>query len=153
MLMFFGPAIVRRVRGTAQDREFRAALSAVSQRAEKLGGGVSNGRRAFRYHVGAWFHGKEITDGAMPEIASIIRECRARGLGGAHLGLDVSRTSIGDEGIKLLHSVPGLELEPVRDTNVTKAGVDSLRRALPGTYVDAWPIDPAGATQAEHESE
>src|SRR5262249_12653648 len=60
-----GPALVQEIR-------FQNKLSVVNQRARRLGGGVSNGRRAFRYHVGAWFHGEEITDRAMPEIVSII---------------------------------------------------------------------------------
>jgi hypothetical protein len=140
-------------RETAREREFDSHLSAVNRRAWRLGGGVSNGRRSFRYHVGAWFHGKEITDRFMPEIISIIGECQSRGLGGAHLGLDLSRTSIGDEGIALLHSVHGLETVLIRDTDVTEAGVDSLQRALPETRVDAWPIDPAGRAQdGERES-
>jgi hypothetical protein len=130
---------------TPQEREFRRNLSAVNQRATRLGGRVSNGRRDFRHHVGAWFHGEEITDRAMPEIVSIIRECQARGLGGAHLSLDISRTSIGDDGIKLLHSVTGLDMVRIRDTNVTKDGVESLCRALPRTFVDAWPIYQGGA--------
>jgi hypothetical protein len=125
----------------------------VNQRARELGGGVSNGRREFRSRVGAWFHGKEITDHTMPEIVSIIRECQRRGLGGAHLGLDLSRTSVGDDGIKLLHAVRGLEVVSIRDTNVTKNGVDALRRALPKTHVDAWPIYPAGDVPSEGERE
>jgi hypothetical protein len=89
----------------------------------------------------------------MPEIVSIIRECQARGLGGAHPGLDISRTSIGDDGIKLLHGVTGLELVLIRDTNVTKDGVDSLRRALAGTHVDARPIYPVEEVQVGEASE
>jgi hypothetical protein len=85
----------------------------------------------------------------MPEIVSIIRDCQSRGLGGAHLRLDLCRTSIGDEGIKLLHSVPRLELVLIRDTNVTKAGVDALRSSLPKTHVDAWPIYPAPPDETE----
>jgi hypothetical protein len=134
-------------RGTPQDREFHAKLSAVNQRARGLGGGVSNGNRAFRYQVGAWFHDKEVADWVMPEIISIIRECQSRGLGGDDLSLDLSGTSVGDDGIGLLHSVQGLRFVRIRDTNVTKDGVDSLRRALPKTQVDAWPIYPPGNTQ------
>ena len=139
-----GPELVQELR-------FQDKVSVVNQRARRLGGGVSNGRRAFRFHVGAWFHGREITDRAMPEIISIIRECQSRGLGSAHLSLDLSRTSVGDAGIKLLHAVPGLEFVSIRDTNVTKEGVDSLRRALPKTLVDAWPIYPP-AEEARTES-
>jgi hypothetical protein len=153
LLWLLGAFVVRGVRGPAEGREFQKNLGAVNQRARELGGGVSNGRRAFRYRVGAWFHGKEITDHTMPEIVSIIRDCQSLGLGGAHLELDLSRTSIGDDGIKLLHAVPGLEVVSIRDTNVTKNGVDSLRSALPGTQVDAWPIYPAGAVQSEGERE
>jgi hypothetical protein len=145
--LLFLAAILFLARGTPQDRDFHENLYAVNQRAQKLGGGVSNGRRAFRYHVGAWFHGKEITDRDMPEIVTIIRDCQSRGLGGAHLGLDISRSSIGDNGIKHLHSVQGLETVSIRDTNVTKDGVELLRKALPRTHVDAWPIYPAGSNQ------
>jgi hypothetical protein len=134
-------------RDMADELEFHNNLWAVNRRAQSLGGGVSNGRRAFRRHVGAWFHGKEITDRAMPEIVSIIRDCQSRGLGGAHLSLDISRTSISDDGIKLLHSVPGLDSVSIRDTNATNDGVVSLQRVLPRTHVDAWPIDTAPSAE------
>lgn len=122
--------------------EFRfiSNLSAVNERARKLGGGVSNGRRAARYHVGIWLHGKDITDKAMPEIVAIVRECQARRLGGRHLSLDLSRTGVGDDGVKLLHGVSGLESVSVRETDVTSEGVRSLRKAMPRTFIEAEPI-------------
>jgi hypothetical protein len=145
-LVLFAAFLAREL---GRDLWFHSQVSIVNQRARRLGGGVGTGRRAFRDHVGAWFHGKEIIDLAMPEIVSIIRECQSRGLGGAHLSLDLSRTSVGDDGIRLLHSVAGLEMVSIRDTNVTKDGVDSLRNSLPNTHVDARPIYPPGKAQTE----
>jgi hypothetical protein len=126
----------------AEEIRFQNNLSAVSQRARSLGGGVSNGRRRFRYHVGAWFHGKEITDRAMPEIVSIIRDCQTRGLGGPHLSLELDGTSVGNEGVALLRGVRGLKVIGLRDTRVTREGVYALRTSLPKTLIDAWPIHP-----------
>jgi hypothetical protein len=133
------------------DIMFQSKLSAVNQRAKRLGGGVSNGRRHFRYHVGAWFHGGEITDQSMPQIISIIRDCQSRGLGGAHLSLSLDRTRVGDNGIALLRDVVGLESVSLRETKVTKEGVDSLQKSLRDTQIDAWPISPLNKAHSRGE--
>lgn len=132
-LILLGTLLV--VVGAIDFIRFGQSIASVNQRASRLGGGVTNGRREYREHVTVWFHGKEIDDRAMPEILSIVRECVARGFDDPSLSLDLDGTDIGDEGIRYLHDIAGLDSIWLSDTRVTDRGIMALRASLPNTAI------------------
>jgi hypothetical protein len=120
---------------------FAHKLSAASERALHLGGRISTGEyEGDRIWVS--FGGPTVTDRDMPGIVSVVRACPNPDPRRGNVNLNLDRSGVGDEGIRHLHGVRGLESVSVRGTKVTKDGVEALRNALPQGYVDVWPLDP-----------
>jgi hypothetical protein len=78
-----------------------------------------------------------ITDASLPEVWSLDR-C---------LGLDLSQTPITDVSIPLLSQLRQLRHLDLRGTQLTAAGVERIRRALPGCEV----LDERGREEKDHE--
>jgi hypothetical protein len=78
-----------------------------------------------------------LNDSAAPALAALPK------LG----NIDLSYTSVGDETLKGLATVPDLKLVYLTDTKVTAAGVDAFRKQKPESFV-SWAMRPAPIPRA-----
>ncbi len=114
---------------------FRRRVGAFDQRMKQFDGGFSTGRREVSRHVMAWTHDPAVTDAQMSAIAEILKEWQ-RGGWSPELSLDLSRTSVGDQGLKTLRELKTLEALYLKDTRVTATGVVDIRSAIPRVRIE-----------------
>lgn len=113
---------------------FRHRVSVMDRRMKQVGGGFSNGRRAYSRHVMAWAHGRSVTDADVAVIAAVLRDWQGGGWSD-ELALDLSGTSISDSGLAALRELRSLKSLDLTGTRVTASGVEAIRRGSPGLKI------------------
>jgi hypothetical protein len=109
---------------------FRHRVSVMDRRMKQVGGGFSNGRRAYSRHVMAWAHDRSVADADVEVIAAVLRDWQVGGWSD-ELALDLSGTSISDSGLAALREVRSLKSLDLTGTKVTASGVEEIRRGSP----------------------